>query len=52
MASISLALRRTGPASLGFHRVPRPGGMIITIFLLSVGWSLFQIGITKPILNI
>ena len=51
LASISLAVRRTSPASLGFRWVPRPGRMIITVFLLSVGWSLFQIGLTKPILN-
>jgi CAAX protease family protein len=31
LATISLAIRRTGPASLGFHLVSRPGQMIITV---------------------
>jgi hypothetical protein len=46
LATISLGLRRSGPGSLGFHRVRLPGRMIITVsgrtalrILLGVGVS-------------
>ena len=51
LATISLAIRRTGPASLGFHRVPRPGQMIITVFMLALAWTVIQFSLTLPILN-
>ena len=51
LAAISLAIRKTGPASLGFHRVPRPGQMIITVFMLALAWTVVQFSLTLPILN-
>lgn len=51
LATISLAIRRTGPASLGFHRAPRPSQMIITVFMLALAWTVIQFSLTLPILN-
>jgi uncharacterized protein len=51
LASISLAIRRTGPSSLSFRRVRRPARMALAVFVLTVGWSLVQLGLTMPILN-
>lgn len=51
MAAVSLAVRRQSPSALGFRRSTRPGGMIAAVFGLTVAWDLFQIGLTKPILN-
>jgi uncharacterized protein len=51
LASISLAIRRTGPSSVGFRRVRRPARMALAVFVLTVGWSLVQLGLTMPILN-
>jgi membrane protease YdiL (CAAX protease family) len=51
LTTISLAIRRTGPASLGFHRVPRPGQMIISVFMLAIAWTVIQFSLTLPILN-
>ena len=51
LATISLAIRRTGPASLGFYRVPRPGQMIISVFMLAIAWTVIQFSLTLPILN-
>ena len=36
LASISLAIRRTGPSSLGFRRVQRPGRMVVAVFVVSL----------------
>jgi len=51
LASISLAIRRTGPSSLGFRNVQQPGRMVVAVFVLTIGWSLVQLGLTMPILN-
>ena len=51
LTTISLAIRRTGPASLGFHRVRRPGQMIITVFMLTLAWTVIQFSLTLPVLN-
>ena len=51
LASISLAIRRTGPSSLGFRRIQRPGRMVVAVFVLTSGWDLVQLGLTMPILN-
>jgi hypothetical protein len=51
LASISLAIRRTGASSLGFRRVRRPARMALAVFVLTVGWSRVQLGLTMPILN-
>ena len=51
MAAVSLAIRRQRPSALGFRRTPSPGRMILAVFGMTVVWDLFQIGLTKPILN-
>jgi hypothetical protein len=51
LAAVSLAVRRQRPSALGFRRSTRPGRMIAAVFGLTVAWDLFQIGLTKPILN-
>jgi len=51
LAAVSLAVRRQRPGALGFRRSTRPGRMIAAVFGLTVAWDLFQIGLTKPILN-
>ena len=51
LATVSLVVRRQRPSALGFRRSTRPGPMIAAVFGLTVAWDLFQIGLTKPILN-
>ena len=51
LVAISLAVQRQGPSALGFGRSPRALRMIAMVFGLTIAWDLFQIGITKPILN-
>lgn len=47
LAGVSLALRRQGFGSLGVRRVPRPGRLVGTVFVLSVAWTL----LTLPVLE-
>lgn len=49
LATISLAIRRTGPASLGFHRPARPDDH--HRFMLALAWTVIQFSLTLPILN-
>jgi uncharacterized protein len=51
LATISLAMRRAGPSSLGFRRPRQPARMIGAVFVLTVVWSLVMLGLTMPILN-
>ena len=49
LAALSSALRREGPAALGFVRVARPGRMAAQVLALTWGWALFQLGLVMPI---
>jgi membrane protease YdiL (CAAX protease family) len=51
MAGLSLALRRRGPASLGFHRPSRPGRLAGQMLLFAAAWTLFDIGFLIPVTN-
>jgi uncharacterized protein len=51
MAALSLVVRRTGPASLGFHRVARPVRLVGLMLAVAVGMSLLNIALLMPITN-
>ena len=51
MAALSLVVRRTGPASLGFHRVARPVRLVGMMLAVAVGMSLLNIAVLMPIAN-
>ena len=50
LAALSLAVRRKGLASLGFHRAP-PGHLVAKMFVFAAAWSTFQLAVTMPIAN-
>ena len=50
MAALSLLARRTGLASLGLHRIAELS-LVWKMLAFAALWSLFQIGVTKPIAN-
>jgi membrane protease YdiL (CAAX protease family) len=39
MAGLSLLVRREPPATLGFHRLRRPGRRLVEVGLLTLGWT-------------
>ena len=49
LACVSLVLRRTGFASLGFHR--SSVSLIPKMLAFAAAWSLFQLSVTMPIAN-
>ena len=51
LALVSLAVRRRGFGSLGFHRVRRPLTLAATMFVVAAAWSVFQLAVTMPIAN-
>lgn len=51
LAGISLALRREGPGSLGFRRIPHLWRLAATVLGLVVGWGLLSLGLIRPVLN-
>jgi len=51
LAGVSLALRHTGFASLGFHRLASPSRAALGVLGLTVGWSLLQLGVLMPVAN-
>lgn len=51
LAGVSLALRREGLGTLGFHRVARPSRMGAVVLGATLGWSLLQLGLIMPVLN-
>jgi membrane protease YdiL (CAAX protease family) len=51
VAAVSLAIRRQGPASLGFHRLPAPMRTAGVVALLVAGWSILQVGVFMPVLE-
>jgi membrane protease YdiL (CAAX protease family) len=50
MAALSLLVRRTGLGSLGLHRIAERS-LVWKMLAFAAVWSLFQIGVTKPIAN-
>lgn len=51
LATVSVAVRRRGFASLGFHRVAHPWRLTGTVLVVVLAWSLFQLGLVMPVLN-
>lgn len=51
LAGVSLALRRQGPASVGFARVTHPWRMVLQVAGLSAVWSLLVVGLVLPALE-
>jgi membrane protease YdiL (CAAX protease family) len=51
LAALSLAARRQGPGTLGFHRMPRPGRAAGQILALTVGWTVLQLAVFLPVLQ-
>lgn len=51
MASLSLVVRRTGPASLGFRRVARPARLVGQMLGVALVMSLLNIALLMPIAN-
>lgn len=51
MAGVSLAIRRDGPASLGFHRPARPARLVILMLSFAAGWTLLHVALFAPVAN-
>jgi membrane protease YdiL (CAAX protease family) len=51
LATISLAVRRQGPGSLGFRRMTSPLRAAWGVLLLTLGWSVLQFGLVMPLAN-
>ncbi len=48
---VSLLVRRQGPSSLGFHRVPHAWALVAKMLVVAAGWTLVTIALLKPIEN-
>ena len=51
VAGLSLAVRRNRPASLGFHRLARPGRTITVVVGVMLVWTVVEFGLVMPVLN-
>ena len=51
LIAISFLLRREKVSSLGFNKVNGPLRMVLCVFLLTVAWSVIEIGFILPVLN-
>ncbi len=51
LAAASLGVRRQGPGSLGFARLPRPWRSVGLVLALTAAWSLLELGVVMPLLN-
>jgi membrane protease YdiL (CAAX protease family) len=51
LAGLSLAVRRRGASSLGFHRPEHPWRLAATVLVLAAGWTAFQFSLVMPVLN-
>jgi membrane protease YdiL (CAAX protease family) len=51
LAGISLAMRRQGFASLGFHRVASHTHLAVKMLAFAAAWSVFQLSVVMPIAN-
>jgi membrane protease YdiL (CAAX protease family) len=50
MTALSLLVRRRGLGSLGLHRLAERS-LVLKMLVFAAAWSLFQLGVTKPIAN-
>jgi membrane protease YdiL (CAAX protease family) len=50
MAAVSLLVRRRGLGSLGLHRIAERS-LVPKMLAFAALWSLFQLGVTKPVAN-
>ena len=51
LSGLSLLIRRQGPSTLGFHRVPRPWHLVAGMAVFAVGWTLFNVAVLIPLTN-
>jgi membrane protease YdiL (CAAX protease family) len=51
MAALSLALRRRGPRSVGFHRPGHPWRLVGQMAGFAAGWSLLNVALLIPVVN-
>lgn len=51
LMAASLWLHREGLASLGMHRVPRAGRMVLQVLALTAAWTVLTIAVTMPLLE-
>jgi uncharacterized protein len=51
LAALSLAIRRRGPGSLGFHRTRRPWRLAAQMALFAVAWTLLNVALLIPVTN-
>jgi len=51
LAGLSLAVRRRGPATLGFHRPADAWRLAGQVLLLAAGWTVVQFAVLMPVLN-
>lgn len=49
MASVSLAVRRVGPATLGLVRSARPARMAVEVLGWTVAWTLLEMALVIPV---
>jgi membrane protease YdiL (CAAX protease family) len=48
LTTVSLMVRRRGLGSLGLHRPPKPGRLVIEVLGLSIGWTLLTLAVLMP----
>lgn len=51
LATVSLVVRRRGPASLGFHRPERPWRLAAQMMGFAAAWTLFNAALLIPVTN-
>jgi len=49
LAGLSLAVRRQGPSTLGFHRLTRPGRQLAQVAALALGWTTLVFLLVMPV---
>ncbi len=49
LAGLSLAVRREGPSTLGFHRLSRPGRQLVQVAALALGWTTMVFLLVMPV---
>jgi hypothetical protein len=49
LAAVSLLVRRRGPATIGFHRLPHPVRSAAQILVLVIGWTVLQLSLIMPV---